>query len=1096
MSEKNDNIINIIFNPGNGRCDTRTTEAVTGERYPVLPIPKRKGYVFDGWYKNQDGSERVNETDSVLSETDITLYARWKKDAAYDNKSIRQKKKKGSLHRQTVAAIILAAVVVVLIAALVGANYIADIYTFKDSADGSEYYIRKVDGNFVLTYKNGNVCQLSEDGKYYVTDAGTMVKVDKSEGTAEIYAIVETEGTETLGFSDRILLFKQLTYDASSTNDTSRIIKSIEIHNEYGTYTLKKYSDTSSRFYIEGYQQLVMEDMTVAQLANACGYTLSTMRLENPKLTDDGKIDYAEYGLESEIRQRVVIDDDGNETVEEYEYEPAWYIISTVNGDSYKVYVGDATVTGNTYYVRYGNRDKVYIISGVGEVIKRLEDLVTPMIVYPMSSTTYFDVSDFEIITGIDYESIKSEWVAWVLDNYGEDVSDKEAEIKFFEKYKDNKEELLKLAEKYNEIYDSHSNKICHFSFWDLDERTDTMYSSMPYISHLEYSNGYYINSDTVSNMLYKLTSMQFNQLIKIAPNEEDLKEYGLYEPEYVISYVFNTVDSDNEKLAIDNYFSVSKQNKDGTYYAYSDDYDMLVCIDEQYLDFLGYSEVQWYDPKYVQLDISYVSDIFIESPSFSGHYIFENSASKFGNYMAIYDTEYKDSKGNVYTVEFDSNTGKYVLMCDGKVADVAYSGDYLLTGQAYKKGTNNEEYGYSFAESKGIDSNDDGYYDYFLYYYYIVQKSQGKYVLTSTVAKVSLDGKVMDKSSSVCEGVYETEYFITKSGYIFLVSKDSAIGKQLTEKYEKVNRGYWGEGDVYISNGKKKVLVDSKTGEWYTLSNGYTSSFFRGDKYESYLNRLAAVTKDVILSDGSVRNSEIFYPLSDKRIRYNEETTKIEVYNSNTGTWSNATYDDCTLGFWSTGVTYLTKDGKLLMLDSETGHLGYIEVASSGSSNAIVFFENESTPKKQLDYTIQITTPSGKLQTQNATYNFRQLYKTMLIGSLEGMTELTPQQTEAFRNMSDEMFSTPSDNNPCVLKMTVLATDAHGNQRNLVYRFYRYTERRAYITIEVIGDDITESSPNKAYGTFYVLNSYAEKIISDAQKVVEGIAVNSSDKY
>ena len=92
--------------------------------------------------------------------------------------------------------------------------------------------------------------------------------------------------------------------------------------------------------------------------------------------------------------------------------------------------------------------------------------------------------------------------------------------------------------------------------------------------------------------------------------------------------------------------------------------------------------------------------------------------------------------------------------------------------------------------------------------------------------------------------------------------------------------------------------------------------------------------------------------------------------------------------------------------------------------------------------------------------------------------------------------FSDASADNPCILKLTVHIEDLKGNSRYLVYRIYRYSERRAYLTIESLDSPDDESKPENAYGKFYILSSYAEKIISDAQKVLDGVEVNATSKY
>ena len=72
-----------------------------------------------------------------------------------------------------------------------------------------------------------------------------------------------------------------------------------------------------------------------------------------------------------------------------------------------------------------------------------------------------------------------------------------------------------------------------------------------------------------------------------------------------------------------------------------------------------------------------------------------------------------------------------------------------------------------------------------------------------------------------------------------------------------------------------------------------------------------------------------------------------------------------------------------------------------------------------------------------------------------------------------------------------------YGNRRDLVYRIYQYTERKSYITVEVISpDDGYASSSEEAYGNFFVLRSFADKIIEDAKRMVNEQEIDSAAKY
>ena len=223
--------IQLKFDAGKGSVSLSRITAVYGDRVGTLPKPTRRGYAFAGWYLSSegdptaDGAVRVTADtvmDASLFEGDVLpetamLYARWSREK--DNAA--KVKKKSSLANQTRAIVILCVVAVVLVAAFAVASVLADIYHYEDT-DGTVYTIRKKQGEFGL-YLNGTLCDVDKDG-YFLTTVGNMLEIDPKTGEYEIYAVVDTFDTEEVGVNRRVLMFKQLTYDESSTNDLSRVI--------------------------------------------------------------------------------------------------------------------------------------------------------------------------------------------------------------------------------------------------------------------------------------------------------------------------------------------------------------------------------------------------------------------------------------------------------------------------------------------------------------------------------------------------------------------------------------------------------------------------------------------------------------------------------------------------------------------------------------------------------------------------------------------------------------------------------------------------------------------------------------------------------
>lgn len=987
--------------------------------------------------------------------------------------SIKKIKARSMLKKQRIAIILMIAVIAALIVALLVVKYFAAIFVFPD-VDGTEYYIKKVDGLYALCYKDGTVLDINDSG-LYLTDLGTQVKIDPQSGASSVYAVVDIEGTEEVGYQEYVLMFKQLTYDASSTKDQSRIIQSIEVHNEFGGYTFVR--GDNNTFDILGNEETPYNKETFAQLAVACGYTLSMRRLKNPAVNEDGGIDFAEYGLAPEVRTRTETDENGNEIEVEYQYEPAWYVITTMDGASYKVTVGDMVVTGAGYYAKYEGRDTIYILgsSGISDILlKNVEVLVTPTIVYPMGSTSYFNVIDFVIYDNIDYDAI----VAALEEKFGDpdELEDESIDEDEFNEY-------------YAEMFEKYSHKICHFSYRELKERLGTMYAYLPYESKLEYVDGYYINSNNIDNVLYALYDTDFTEVVKIAPGDEDFEKYGIDEAAYVISFYYKTKDDAGNEVYVPNYIEISAKNEAGVFYAYSSTYDMIVGISESSFDFLEWEEMAWYDPSYIQMDISHVNEIIIESPEQSVHFVIEDSASRYMTYVAKSGSSFNIGE-TAYSIVKNSSTGKYCLSTGGSALTPIYQGDYLITPLQYMRGAAESE-NYIFVETQEMDLDSNGENDSVAYYFYNIAYNNGECVLIAQVALADMNGNKLDNDRTVLGEAYmSTEYFVTNSNYVYLTGKNTYVGQQLEKTYGGVNRGSWAKGNLFVTADEKYVLVNSATGEWCVL-NDYACNIYFADKDTSRLAQRGVEIPAKYGSDGKVlRHPETFYPTTEEKLQYDEESGGIQVYNTQNKVWENATYDDCTIGVWNTGAYYLTAEGNLIVVNEETGDWGTLSVSSNENYIAEILADG-----KVLDYVIKTTNHVGKVVNSTATDNFKQFYGGMLYASLEGTADLSEEEKAALRQLDD--FSSANGDSVCQLKITILGQDLHGNRRDTVYRFYQYTERKSYITIESISyEDGYVSSSEKAYGNFYVLRTYVDKIIEDAKRIVDAEEVTAVTKY
>ena len=634
--------IQLIFNAGKGSSALSRITAVVGDRVGAMPKAVRKGYIFGGWYLSADGDPDSPNAIRVTAETVLdeavqneygdtaVLYARWVKPAGKSAAG-----KKTSLGTQKKAVAILVVLSVILAVAFGVVSVIVDIYEYTDF-DGVEYTIKKKKGEYGL-YKDGVICDINNDG-YYMTALGTELSVDPETGESKIYAVVDTTGTEVVGVGQRVLMFKQLTYDQSSTNDQSKIIKRIEVHNQKGDIIVNR--GANNRFEVENCPTAVLVDELFAQLSVGCGYTISMQRLENPVRLPDGSIDYSEYGLAPE--KRVEKNEDGTDKVDDagnpvtYDYKPTWYTVTTMTGDAYTVTLGDATVSEAGYYARYEDRDTVYILSSANldaAVLQPVEALISPMMVYPMSMNTYFQVSNFNYRSDIDHYAIYRDMVMEVI---GFDIStvEPDADGNYSDEVKAKLEEASKaiadmkdedFSKMYDRLFVKNSRLVTSFSFIDMDDRTDTLYSSLPYMMSSDYMEGYLPNSDNIGAVLQGLYSMKFDRVAVLSPTDEELEAYGLNEPAHDFSFIYK----DAEGQEFGNHFVISEKTEEGKYYGYSEIYDMILVIDESQLTYLEWEEIDWYEREYFLFNIAHVQTIKLEGAGVKSPIVFTLDNSK-----------------------------------------------------------------------------------------------------------------------------------------------------------------------------------------------------------------------------------------------------------------------------------------------------------------------------------------------------------------------------------------------------------------------------------------------------------------------------------
>jgi len=567
-----------------------------------------------------------------------------------------------SMMRKRVIAIVAAALAIIILAvSLAGVMEYVDIIEFED-VDGTKYYARKDDGVYKLYAKGSKEpLQLDEKyNKYYITTGkGTLVLIDPETGKATDYIPVEdAERDDEVGFNNRVMIFSHV---------QKADILSLEVHNSTGTYTFERRNIQNEiardgTFIIKGSPFTTFDQNLFAELYVGAGYTLTVDKIAPIKRDANGDIcthkeedvcecvkDLAEYGLVSQVRERVVTDASGNPVIDEatgepktetYNYEPAYYILSSENEQGvkqkHKVIIGDMLVTGGGYYAQYvdisGDTEKVrdravYVLDTAtgGSILSPIEDYVTPMLSYPMSMNRYFDVDDFVI-----YNRNVDEYVGGELDS---------------------------------DPYKSYDDMIS-FSYIDLAERENTMAAISPYEFKLGLE-GYSASDTAINSCLYNFYSPTLTRTVKYAPDISDLVEYGFFVeqkdangnvvknekgeiqydifPKYIVSYKYDVVGDDGKiKQKIYQTILISDRDYKETrnYYTYTIEsiiavdengkateeandentlpYNFIVEAEGHMFDFLRWDQYDWVNPSIVDQNISFVTDIKLTSPDYN----------------------------------------------------------------------------------------------------------------------------------------------------------------------------------------------------------------------------------------------------------------------------------------------------------------------------------------------------------------------------------------------------------------------------------------------------------------------------------------------
>ncbi len=477
------------------------------------------------------------------------------------------RRRRRSSFKRTATAVIIALSVVVLLAVAFSVVYYFTSRTLFADYDGGKYYIKQRDGVYVLLDENGALVRMNDEGDYYITNYGTLLMVDPETGNHSVVASVIPANGEDLEFKSYTGAFDVLIYPYLQRSE----ISSIHVVNEKGDFTLC-YDKETNDFKILDYEGYDCDEEMFSSLVVATGYTNTYMRLNiqmfdpSEDTRDENGYDkyqgfrengYAEYGLP----------DDPNDA-------KVYYEITDKKGNINKVIIGDKVPSGTGYYARHADRTEVYVLKETEKttysyplstvLFAGVEEYVKPLVVFPMSSNTYFDVSNFSI-------------------NRVGEISDEMLETLTPEQIT---KQLL--------------TSVIGFTYQPIELRIGTLYSSRPYVGVGKYED-YSINSFNVDDCLQNLMDMEGERVVRIFKDEEAdgavftfLRNYGI---SFCIEYVAN-LERDASTYEVKNSafqrIWISNLSADGTYYVYNEAFQMIVEVSRSHMEYLEWTDIDW----------------------------------------------------------------------------------------------------------------------------------------------------------------------------------------------------------------------------------------------------------------------------------------------------------------------------------------------------------------------------------------------------------------------------------------------------------------------------------------------------------------------
>jgi len=907
-----------------------------------------------------------------------------------------------------------------------------DFYSTKNNA-----YIafNEQNGTYKVRIRKDYYLMSNNDGTYYLYYKGTVVPTDSS-GYAPL-----PDGKSFVYFDAASGSYSIMTHDGKDyVEGETKYLNGIDE------------SDIEGSFVIEGYEDTEYDPSLFAALITNGGYTVTPQggKLSNPLKKPDGSIDFSAYGLEECDR----VDASG----QTYHHVPAYYILTDLKGNVHKITFGDKVISGSGYYVKYEcinvkDGDEANLDKGQGsdefsmthQAVYILLDNYTAGFTQTYETFYYYSITD-TFLAPIERIIVPKIVPTVSLSTYF-DVSNFIISTLNYDKLHNG------ILSEDKEDDDDYRDIWVNFSYQDIEERRNSAYSSMPYVMGECELYGYIISPDSVDLCLKAMMDMKCLGVKKLGADYSDLIKYGLDEPEYIISYKINS--SGTRPMLL-----ISKLTPNDTYYVYTQSYDMVVEVARSALHFLNWTNDMWITDEVYNTPVAFCDRIKLEA----------------GNYWVTLDVEMSQVLQTKINTGTDSTFQQDVYISDKR------DGHILMLSASINANTNTPV---GTVDIIRVD------FDTLRNYYKYIRNGEKTDGFTSEEKSnlAAFLDTIADYEYSPIHGTLTTMHNLTVSdsagrthlitvmfdydpsgeirGYI-QVNRESAVLVFSLKAYEAYEKIMFSEDmtaaekqvayDFYAALGISPATKTSFDKITATNSEGVTSVYTSG--------MIQKTDKDGKLY--------VDYCLgNDYRVFFNLEGGDII---GAAGSWvryydmsDDATTTEGAFEYIE-NLPYKFEATQVRFVSTATGNTENVPGGTLGDGRFTVEITNDK---------ITVTDDKGNVTRYlryAGTSVFSNFYATFLWANYEGVCEeLTEDQMKELRENGVSDFTLTID--------TKLGPDKDGEYSQFVFKTYRYSERRSYITVN-------------GHGEFFILRNFVDKIIKSSKDIFDNVLIDSSNRY